>query len=236
MAAATPFDADAATDAYLATLSPEARARSDAYFEGGYWLILWNFLGALLLAWSLLGTRLSARMRDWAERTTRFEWLRTALYAIQYFVITTVITLPWAAYEGYFREHQYGMSNQNFGAWLGDQSKGFLISLVLGTLALVAIYGVIRKAARTWWLWASVVVLVFIIFQAAIGPSVLEPVFNTFYPLPDSELKQQILSLARANEIPATQVDEFDASRQTTKMSAHVSGLFGSARISLTTI
>ena len=37
------FDADAATTAYLATMTPAARARSDAYFEGGYWLMLWTF-------------------------------------------------------------------------------------------------------------------------------------------------------------------------------------------------
>jgi STE24 endopeptidase len=38
------FDPVAATDAYLARLSPEQRQRSDAYFEGGYWLQLWGFL------------------------------------------------------------------------------------------------------------------------------------------------------------------------------------------------
>ena len=32
------FDVDRATDAYLNLLSPEQRAQSDAYFEGGYWL------------------------------------------------------------------------------------------------------------------------------------------------------------------------------------------------------
>jgi STE24 endopeptidase len=58
-------------------------------------------------------------------------------------------------------------------------------------------------------------------------------VFNKFYPLAESPLKQRILSLARANGIPAGQVYEFDASRQTTRISAHVSGLFGSAQISL---
>ena len=46
-AAAQPsdhFDATAATDAYMAQIPASARARSDAYFEGGYWLILWDFL------------------------------------------------------------------------------------------------------------------------------------------------------------------------------------------------
>jgi STE24 endopeptidase len=227
------FDADTATAAYLATMTPAARARSDAYFEGGYWLILWDFVISLLLAWALLGWRLSARMRDFAVRLTRFRWAQTALYAIQYFILTTVVTLPWAAYEGYFREHQYGMSNLGLTGWLGDQAKGLFIALIFGTLAAVAIYAVIRKLPKTWPLWGSVVVIGFLIFQIVISPTYLEPVFNKFYPLAESPLKQRILSLARANGIPAKQVYEFDASKQTTKISAHVSGVAGSAQISL---
>jgi STE24 endopeptidase len=227
------FDPDTATAAYLATMTPAARARSDAYFEGGYWLMLWDFLVGLLLAWALLGWRISARMRDFAARLTRFRWAQTALYAIQYFILTTLVTLPWAAYEGYVRERHYGMSNQGLGSWLGDQAKGLIITLIFGALAAVAIYAVIRKLTKTWWLWGSAVAILFLIFQIAIGPTYLEPVFNKFYPLAESPLKQRILSLARANGIPVQQVYEFDASKQTTKMSAHVSGMAGSAQISL---
>ena len=233
VAASAHFDADTATAAYLATMTPAARARSDAYFEGGYWLILWDFVITLLLAWALLGSRLSARMRDFAVRLTRFRWAQTALYAIQYFILTAVVTLPWAAYEGYFREHQYGMSNLGLTGWLGDQAKGLCIALIFGTLVVVAIYAVIRKLPKTWWVWGSVVVIGFLIFQIVISPTYLEPVFNKFYPLAESPLKQRILSLARANGIPARQVYEFDASRQTTKISAHVSGVAGSAQVSL---
>src|ERR1700728_1143381 len=50
-AAGARFDADAATAGYMAQLSPAARARSDAYFEGGYWLQLWDFVVGLAVAW-----------------------------------------------------------------------------------------------------------------------------------------------------------------------------------------
>src|SRR5579872_2718376 len=171
-AAAAPserFDPEAATAAYLAQLSPAARAKSDAYFEGGYWLMLWDFLIGLAIAWLFLGTRLSTGIRDWAERTTRFKSLQTALYAIAYILITSVVLLPWNAYEGYFREHQYDMSNQTMGDWLLDQAKGLAIGLILGTLALVAIYAVLRKAPRTWWLWGALVAIAFAMFAVAIA-------------------------------------------------------------------
>lgn len=227
------FDVETATNAYMAQLSPQQRANSDAYFEGGYWLLLWDVLIALGLAWLLLGTRLSARMRDFAERLTRFRWLQTAIYAMQYIVLTTILTLPWAIYEGFVREHKYGLSTQNLAQWMGDQAKGLLVGLILGTVALVIIYAVIRKAPRTWWLWGAGVAVVFVMFVATIAPVYIAPLFNTYKSLPDTALKAQILSMARANGIPATDVYWFDASRQSKRISANVSGMFNTTRISL---
>src|SRR5262249_21008033 len=82
----------------------------------------------------------------------------------------------------------------------------------------------LRRAPRTWWLWGALVTIAFAIFAVAIAPVYLEPVFNKFQPLSEGPLKQQILATARANEIPATDVYQFDASKQTKRMSAHVSG------------
>ena len=230
---AVSFNAEAATESYMATLSLAAQARSNAYFEGGYWLALWDTVIATAAAWLLLVAKWSSRMRAMAERWTRRGWLQTAIYATQYIVVITLITLPWTLYEGFIREHQYDMTNQSLSGWLGDQGKGLIISLVFGCVAAVAIYAVIRKAPKTWWLWGAMVAMLVFVFQVAVSPTYLEPVFNEFYPLPDSTLKQEILSLARANGVPARQVYEYDASKQTNKVSAHVSGMFGMAQISL---
>jgi STE24 endopeptidase len=230
---AARFDPQAATDAYMATLSPEKRARSDAYFEGGYWLTLWDLLYGLGVAWVLLGTRLSARMRDLAERLTRFRPLQTFLYALQYILATALLSLPLGIYEGFFREHQYGMSNQTFAAWAGDWLKGIGLGLVLGGLALTALYGVLRKAPRTWWLWGALVSLLFLVVGIALGPVYIEPIFNKYTELRDPVLRDPILSLARANGIPAEHVYVVDASKQTKRVSANVAGLFGTTRIAL---
>src|SRR5438105_4800240 len=65
------FDVESATQAWLDLLSPQQRALSDAYFEGGYWLRLWKLLygiGALAL---LLLAGWSVGMRNMAERMSR---------------------------------------------------------------------------------------------------------------------------------------------------------------------
>ena len=227
------FDPVAATQAYLAKLSSEQRARSDAYFEGGYWLQLWGFLYGAAVAILLLATRLSARMRDLAARITRVSVLQTALYWVQYLVAVTVLSFPLTVYQGFIREHKYGLATQTFAPWLGDQAKGLAIGAVLGGLALMAIYAVIRRAPRTWWLWGAGVSLVFVGFTIAIAPVFIEPVFNKYTPLTDEKVKGPILRLARANGIPATDVFVFDASRQTTRVSANVAGFLGTQRIAL---
>ena len=92
--AAPAFDVNAAVDAYLAKMPPAQRARSNAYFEGGYWLLLWDFLVPVFVMWLLLRFRWSAGMRDLAERITRFRPLQTAIYWIQFIVVTSVLTFP----------------------------------------------------------------------------------------------------------------------------------------------
>jgi STE24 endopeptidase len=227
------FDPEAATEAYLARLSPEARAKSDAYFEGGYWLQLWNFLWGLGVAGLLLGTGLSARMRDTVERWTRFQFLRAVLYAIGYILLTTLLSFPLSLYEGFFREHKYGLATQTFGEWLGDQGKGLMLGLVFGSLTVAALYAVFRKAPRTWWIWGAAVMLALAMVGILIAPVFIAPIFNTYTELKDPALRGSILGMARANGIPAEHVYVFDASRQTNRVSANVSGLGETMRISL---
>ena len=96
LAVAQPFDPEAATEAYLATVSAEDRERSDAYSEGGYWLQLIGFLYGLGVAWILLATRLSAWMRDWAEKRTGRGFIGSAIYVVQYILVTFVLGFPLA--------------------------------------------------------------------------------------------------------------------------------------------
>ncbi|HYK81505.1 MAG TPA: M48 family metalloprotease [Gemmatimonadales bacterium] len=227
------FDAVAATNAYLATVPAEKRARSDAYFEGGYWLMLWDFLLLAAVYLALLVTGWSARMRDLAERITRVPALATALYWGQFLVITAVLTFPLTVYEQFVREHQYGLATQTFGPWLGDQLKGLAVSAVLGSLLVIAVYAVIRRAPRTWWIWGSVVTIVFLTFVVLIVPVYIVPLFNRVTKLDDPRVTGPILSMARANGIPARDVYVVDASRQSTRVSANVSGLLGTQRITL---
>jgi STE24 endopeptidase len=227
------LDPEAATQAYLATLPADKKASSDAYFEGGYWLILWDFVITAAVYLVLLGTGFSSRMRDTAERMTGSATLQSVIYWIYFLALTTVVTLPWNIYEGYVREHSYGLSNLTFGGWFVEQVKGFGIAIVFGALMIAALYAIVRKLPRTWWVWGAIAGIAFVFFGSVIGPVVLTPIFNSPKKLADARVVDPILRLARQNGIPATGVWEIDASKQSKRISANVSGALGTERITL---
>src|SRR5208283_3465164 len=226
-------NAETATNAYLAQIPADARARSDAYFEGGYWMILWDFVYGVVVLLLLLNFGWSAGMRNLAERVTRFKPVQTLLYWVQYLLLTSILGFPLTVYEEYFREHKYGLATQTFGPWMGDQLKGLGINLVLGAILAMVLFGIVRRLQRTWWIWGAVVSLCFLILVVLISPVYLVPIFNKVTRLNDPKVTRPILSMARANGIAVEDVFEIDASRQTTRMSANVSGFGSTMRITL---
>jgi STE24 endopeptidase len=227
------FNVEKETHAYLDRIPRDKKAQTDAYFEGGYWLQLWAFLCGIAIAVFLVQGRLSARMRDLAQRITRFKPLQTGLYALQYIIVTAILSFPLTVYSDFFREHKYGLSNQDFGGWLGDWAKGLMVSLILGGVVMMALFGIVRRLQRTWHIWGALVALAFLVFTIVIGPVYIAPLFNKYTILNDAKVVDPILRLARANGIAADKVYEMDASKQSKRVSANVSGFLGTMRITL---
>src|SRR6476646_1283815 len=223
----------AATRAWLDTIRPDEKARSDAYFEGGYWLILWNFLLIAAIALLLLITRLSARIRDLAATLTRFRPIQAGIYAIGFALITGILNFPLNFYESFVREHQYGMSNQTFWAWFSEWLNALGIAIVVLAISLAILYRILQARERTWWIWGTVCGIILVTIGNLAAPVLIEPIFNKYTPLTDPKIRDPILALARANQIPVTQVFVVDQSRQTKRVSANVSGLAGTTRIAL---
>ena len=227
------FDVDRATQAYLDLLSPQQRAASDAYFEGGYWLQLWGLLYGFAVAAVFLGTGLSQRMRDFARRRNTRPWLQTPIYVALWLLVGFVLGLPLSIYVDFYREHQYGLATQGFGGWFADQLKGLGVGVIVVPWVLALLYVAVRRAGARWWLWAGGGAFVFILFSMLLAPVFVEPLFNSYKSLRDGPARDAVMSLARANQVPTNHVVEVDASRQTTRISANVAGFLGTTRIAL---
>src|SRR6218665_2983048 len=110
----TTFDPDAATAAWLATLSPADTAKAVAYTQGGHWLILWGFVVSIVVAWIIVRTNLLGRIREGIEKRKARPVLASFLVGLVYLVFSWLLTLPWAAYSSWYREKQYGLTEQPF--------------------------------------------------------------------------------------------------------------------------
>jgi len=227
------FDVGRATDAYIATIPAADRERSDAYYEGGYWIEFWGTLITVALCLLLLHFRFAARLRDFAAARGRGPWVQSLVVAVGVLLALSVLALPWGLYTDYFREHQYGMSNHTPGGFLGEWLIGTVIGVAFTGLAISGIYKLVRRVRERWALWATGATFLFILFVFMVQPVVVEPLFNDYHPLPAGEVRDSILALAAETGVPVNDVFWFNASKQTKRISANVSGLGGTARIAL---
>lgn len=229
----TNFDPAAATAQWLATLSPQETARAIAYTHGSHWLILWSFLVSALVAWIIVRTGLLVAIRSRIERRRRRPVLASFVVALAYSAMSWALTLPWAIYQGWWREKQYGLTSQALGGWLGEAVIGAAISMVATSLLLVAIYALIRRARRFWWAWAAGVTAAFIVIGLVLAPLVIEPIFNTYTPAPNGPVRDAVVTLAKQTGTPSDKIFIYDGSKQSDRYTANVSGLFGTARVAM---
>lgn len=226
------FNVDSAVQSYLNMLTPAQRAQSDAYFEGGYWLQVFNLLYSLVVALIFLQFGLGRWMKKIAGRAGDVN-VQNLIYIMLYILLAWGLSFPFTVYQEYFREHQYGLSNLTFADWMVENLKATAVGLVIGSVAITALYVALRLTGKKWWLWGAGGAIVFIALIQFIAPVFLAPIFNNYEPLKEGPLKEEILSMARANCIPADNVYMFDASKQTKRVSANVSGFGSTTRISL---
>ena len=226
------FDANAAMQEYLDILTPEQKTRSDAYFEGGYWIQLWDFIIGIIIAWLFLSLGLSKFIMRIASKAKRINY-QNLIYIVLYIFLAFLIAFPYGVYTGFFREHSYALSNMTFAQWFSEEMISVVLLLVFGSLLIMILYMVMRKVNEQWWIWGSGVVLVFLTIFLFLGPLFISPLFNDYKPLEEGSIKEDILSLMRANGVPVNNVYQFDASKQTTRISANVSGIGSTIRVSL---
>jgi STE24 endopeptidase len=229
--AAKVSDPAQATDAYLGAVPDDRRKRTAQYAHGVYAMEIVEafFQWAVLLA--ILGTGFSAWLRDWTSRF--FGRVHVPAYALLFLVIMTFVFLPFTVLRSYIWESTFGLYHRDLAAWFKDQVKAEGIGIVVGTLALWLLYAVLKRTPRTWWLWGWAVSMAMVILAQAVAPVYLVPVFNKVTRLPDGPQRSEILNLAKSHAVPSDDVYEIDASKNTNMISANVSGLLGTTRITL---
>ena len=230
------FDPVAATAAYMAELSPAAHAKATAYTQGGHWLLLWSWLVSLLAYWLILKSNVLTRTSAKLEARKPRPLLVSFLLALIFFAVDYLLELPWASYSAWWRETQYGLSSQSWLGWLGDNAIVTAITLPVLALFFLALYALIRRAPRTWPIWAGVLVAAFYILANLAQPAVIEPLINSYKPAPPGPVRDLVVALGKANGVPTDKIFVFNGSKQSNRYTANVAGLLGTARVAMSDV
>jgi Zn-dependent protease with chaperone function len=214
-------------------MTPERRAQAIAYSDTKHTLYFVDIFYSFIVLGLVLATGFSGRVRAWADRLGKRRFFVWAIYLLALSIVLWILDFPLTYYTGFALEHKYDLSNQTFGAWLWEGAKGEAISYLVGLILIWLVYVAIRRSPRRWWLWVGAAAAPVAAFLIVLAPIIVAPMFNKFTPLQNQELKAKILNLASQAGIEDSKVFEVDASKQSKKYNAYVTGLFGSKRIVL---
>jgi STE24 endopeptidase len=212
---------------------PEPSELAIQYHRSGN--VLWT-LGlalSLLIPGLLLFSGISARLWATAARWGRRWYPSLAIYAVLFILITSLIAFPLAYYEGFVRQHAYGLSNESFQSWAADWLKSIALSGVGLALVIWIPYLLLRESPRRWWLYAGLATLPLTALLLVVSPAWIDPLFNDFGRLKDPALEQRIIALAERAGIPGSRVYQVDKSVETKTINAYVTGVGATKRIVL---
>ncbi|WP_433748750.1 M48 family metallopeptidase [Falsibacillus pallidus] len=174
----------------------------------------------------------SRTFERWAEKTSRFHIIRSAVYLFWLSLASFIVTFP-LSYLSHSVSKAYHISTQNFHSWMKDELIDFWVNFALMFIVVTVLYALMKKFKKRWWLAAWILSIPFTIFMMFLQPVVIDPLYNDFYPLKDKQLETKILDMAAKADIPAKHVYEVNMSEKTNSLNAYVTGIGSNSRIVL---
>jgi STE24 endopeptidase len=212
---------------------PEPSSEAMEYYRTGNWLWTINRLWALIVPGLFAFSGWSARLRNLAQRLGRGWFLTIGLYIVMFLAIMYVVDFPLSFYQGFVRQHGYGLSNQTLSRWLRNSVVRLAVDMGMAFALVWVPYLILARSPRRWWLYAAILSVPFLFLTMMIVPVFYDPLFNDFGPMKNKELERSILSLAGRAGIEGSRVFEVDKSADTNAVNAYVTGFWQSKRIVL---
>jgi Zn-dependent protease with chaperone function len=190
----------------------------------------WTILQMIVL----LSFGLAVRMRRAATAVSRNRWAQGFVFYFLFLAITSLLSLPLDIY-GHHVSLAYGQSVQQWGSWLEDKGKSFLLAYVVGGLLVMLLFFCIRRSPRRWWFWFWIPAMAVVVFGVFVSPILIDPLFNEFEPLQRSNpalVARLEEVVARGGiRIPPERMFLMKASAKVTGLNAYVTGIGVSKRV-----
>lgn len=181
----------------------------------------------------LITTPLSRAVADFAAGVTSAGPLQWLVYAAVVGAAFLVLGFPAGFVSSFVVEHRFGLSNQSFGAWLKEQGKGMLLTVVVGLPLLLGFRAIVLGAGAWWGLAVGVAFFGVTVLLVRLAPTLLMPLFFKFKPLENALLTDAIREVCRKGGLELAGVYQFDMSKNTRKANAAFTGLGRTKRVIL---
>ncbi|HTC77877.1 MAG TPA: M48 family metalloprotease, partial [Terriglobales bacterium] len=209
--------------------TPEARR----YNRIHRWLEVSDFVLGLAFLLGLLLTGWNSVLRDWAYQAAFQNYTFSVfLYVFMLMLAAKVLGLG-LDYYGLRLERRFQLTNQKTRAWIWDETKGFLVGLVLAGFVAELLYFTMRESPQHWWLMAWALFMVLFIVLAQVAPLILFPIFYKFEPLDNDDLKQRLVHLSERAGTRVRGIYKWNLSEKSKKANAALTGLGATRRIIL---
>jgi STE24 endopeptidase len=225
---------EAATARYIDSLGPTALQKAHDYTIGKEWMLLWSLVVAAIVTWLIVRSGLLDRIDQ--RFAARRRNLRAFIVSLVFLLLSTILTLPWTLYAGYFREKGYGRTSQPIGDWLGQLALSTIITSLIGALFLVGVYWLIRRGGRLWWAWSGALTAAALAFVILLAPVLIEPLFNKYEPVPPGQVRDAVVEMAGRAGIPPEKIYLFNGSRQSNNFTANAGGVGSTARVAISDV
>src|SRR6202451_3242482 len=209
--------------------SPEARR----YNRIRRWIGIADFVVGFLF---LIGVLVTGGANWLRAPAYRLGFQNYSLSMFIYLVLLLVISKALGIgldYYGFLLEGRFKLSTQRFNSWAGDELKGFLVGLVLGTVVVEVLYLTIRQWPQHWWMLAWALFMALFILLAQLAPIVLFPIFYKFEPLDNEDLRRRLVVLSERAGTRVRGVYRWKLSEKSKKANAALTGLGRTRRIIL---
>jgi STE24 endopeptidase len=187
--------------------------------------------GIAMLA-ALVVTGASAALRDAVgARSGGSGVLATIVYVVVVSLMSAIVSLPFAFYQGVTLERRYGLSKQATARWWVDQVKAGCVGLVFVVSGALLVSGLMRADPDRWWMLAAVGFAGLLVLLVQLAPLVLLPIFYDFKPLDRGDLVARLVRLADRAGARVMGVFEWRLGDKTRKGNAALTGIGQTRRI-----
>ena len=203
------------------------------YHRGQRLLSMGRALLAAAFTLAMVLTGYSTSLETVARRVSQSDYIVLLVFLLLFGALEGLLTFPLRVVSSHVLDRRYRLSNQSFGAWLWESSKGALVGAGVGIPLVLGLYGSLKAFGALWWAPVGGLVFLFTVALARLAPILIFPLFYTFEPVKEKGLRERLTALCERVGMPIQGVFVFNMSKTTKKANAAFTGLGRSKRIIL---